>query len=88
MTADDVTDAMAEAAWDAYYPEDYVCDMRKAIAAAINASECVLVPREPTEAMLKAGANALEIMNWHIAVGYACRIYRAILAAATGQGEG
>ena len=44
MTADDVTDAMAEAAWDAYSPEDSISDMRNAIAAAINASGCVLVP--------------------------------------------
>ncbi len=57
MTADDVTDAMAVAAWDAYSPEDSISDMRKAIAAAINASGCVLVPREPTEKMLIAARD-------------------------------
>ncbi len=54
------TEAMAEAAWDAYSPEDSLADMRNAIAAAINASGCVLVPREPTEAMINAGLKAAD----------------------------
>ena len=48
MTADDVTDAMAEAAWGAYVAERWASPRVRliyAIAAAINASGCVLVPR-------------------------------------------
>ena len=66
MTADDVTDAMVDAAFGdlldgtgnanwASRPNREV--MRGALARAINASGCVLVPREPTEAMLIAARD-------------------------------
>ncbi len=69
MTADDVTDAMVDAAFGdlldgtgnanwASRPNREV--MRGALARAIDASGCVLVPREPTEAMINAGLKAAD----------------------------
>ena len=60
---EDVTDAMVTGAHLALYESsahelDATDDeLRAAIAAAINASGCVLVPREPTEAMQRAGGH-------------------------------
>ena len=48
---EDVTDAMAEAAWGAYVAERWASPRVRliyAIAAAINASGCVLVPKSET----------------------------------------
>ena len=66
---DDVTDAMVDAAFGdlldgtgnanwASRPNREI--MRGALARAINASGCVLVPREPTEAMVNAGLKAAD----------------------------
>ena len=46
MTADDVTDAMAQAYALAIRQAGSISAVREAIAAAINASGCVLVQRE------------------------------------------
>ena len=52
-------------------------------AAAAPASETVAVPREPTEAMLIAGNKAGPQL---IGAEWPARIYRAMLAAAQGEG--
>lgn len=67
MQPSDVTDAMAVAAWDAYSPEDSLSDMRKAIAAAINASGCVLVPANTVSLVMECrDALAEELAAWDI----------------------
>ena len=65
MTADDVTDAMVNA-FDAAVEWEpgrvpSLSQMKRAIAAAINASGCVLVPREPTPEMVEA---AIRFGGW------------------------
>ena len=62
---EDVTDAMVDTLHEKYDVAGRIGTPTKvaariAIAAAINASGCVLVPREPTEAMVNAGLKAAD----------------------------
>ena len=57
--------------------------MRGALARAINASGCALVPREPTEAMLLAGKQTLKgIPSSEFESIVAECVYKSMLAAA------
>ena len=51
-----------------------------AILAALSAAGWVVVPREATEAMTRAGAN--EINSWIAPAMHAADTYRAMIAAA------
>ena len=97
MTADDVTDAMVEVLHEKYDIAGRIGTPTKvaariAIAAAINASGCVLVPREPTEAMINAGLKAADdaafcfigsVIKYESTRPHLARLaYKAMLAAA------
>ena len=87
MTPEQVTDAMLDALRSKFAETNPGLGMpaglaRALCAAAINASGCVLVPREPTEAVRRAIGGA-PIAGYGVNPdGLYDRIYRAMLAAA------
>ena len=86
---EDVTDAMVRA-WSKSMRNQnctmgFHDELRAAIAAAINASGCVLVPKEPTQPMCQAGQwKAREWPTFPLRIA---SIYKAMLAAAPQPGK-